>query len=102
MSYTTKHKPYKLKSIKCSGCGWSISHCMDLKKEQLRIKSLKKEVVKEYIHVDNPKCKHCIELDVILIALFGYSGFTGEIIALFVALLWCLCLWLHIYQLKNA
>ena len=63
MSYTTKHKPYKLKSIKCSGCGWSISHCMDLKKEQLRIKSLKKEVVKEYIHVDNPKCKHCIELE---------------------------------------
>ena len=36
MSYTTKHKPYKLKS-------------------------LKKEVVKEYIHVDNPKCKHCIK-----------------------------------------
>jgi len=34
-----------------------------LKKEQLRIKSLKKEVVKEYIHVDNPKCKHCIELE---------------------------------------
>ena len=63
MSYTTKHKPYKLKSIKCNGCGWSISHCMDLKKEQLRIKSLKKEVVKEYIHVDNPKCKHCIELE---------------------------------------
>ena len=53
MSYTTKHKPYKLKSIKCNGCGWSISHCMDLKKE----------VVKEYIHVDNPKCKHCIELE---------------------------------------
>ncbi len=63
MSYTTKHKPYKVKSIKCNGCGWSISHCMDLKKEQLRIKSLKKEVVKEYIHVDNPKCKHCIELE---------------------------------------
>ena len=63
MSYTTKHKPYKLKSIKCNGCGWSISHCMDLKKEQLIIKSLKKEVVKEYIHVDNPKCKHCIELE---------------------------------------
>ena len=63
MSYTTKHKPYKLKSVKCNGCGWSISHCMDLKKEQLRIKSLKKEVVKEYIHVDNPKCKHCIELE---------------------------------------
>ena len=34
---------------------------MNLKKEQLRIKSLKKEVVKEYIHVDNPKCKHCIK-----------------------------------------
>ena len=63
MSYTTKHKPYKVKSVKCNGCGWSISHCMDLKKEQLRIKSLKKEVVKEYIHVDNPKCKHCIELE---------------------------------------
>lgn len=63
MSYTTKHKPYKLKGIKCSGCGQSISHCMDLKKEQLRIKSLKKEVVKEYIHVDNPKCKHCIKLE---------------------------------------
>ena len=61
MSYTTKHKPYKLKSVKCNGCGWAISHCMDLKKEQLRIKSLKKEVVKEYIHVDNPKCKHCIK-----------------------------------------
>ncbi|AGI11229.1 hypothetical protein N388_gp50 [Lactococcus phage phi7] len=42
-----------------------------------------------------------IIFDVILITLFGYSGFTGEIIDLFVALLWCLCLWLHIYQLKN-
>jgi hypothetical protein len=46
MSYTTKHKPYKLKSIKCSGCGWSISHCMDLKKEQLRIKKFKKRSYK--------------------------------------------------------
>lgn len=33
-----------------------------LKKEQIRIKSLKKEVVKEYIHVDSHKCKHCINL----------------------------------------
>ena len=53
MSYTTKHKPYKVKSITCNGCGWSISHCMDLTKE----------LVKEYIHEDNPKCKHCIELE---------------------------------------
>ena len=43
-----------------------------------------------------------IIFDVILIALFGYSGFTEEVIDLFVTLLWCLCLWLHIYQLKNA
>ena len=42
-----------------------------------------------------------IIFDVILIALFGYSGFTVEIIDLFVALLWCLCLWLHIYELKR-
>ena len=41
-----------------------------------------------------------IIFDVILISLFGYSGFTGEIIDLFVALLWCLCLWLHIYELN--
>ena len=39
-----------------------------------------------------------IIFDVILIALFGYSGFTGEVIDLFVTLLWCLCLWLHIYE----
>lgn len=43
-----------------------------------------------------------IIFDVILIALFGYSGFTEEVIDLLVALLWCLCLWFHIYQLKNA
>mgnify|MGYP007123118883 CR=1 FL=1 len=42
-----------------------------------------------------------IVFDVILIALFGYSGFTGETIDLFVALLWCLCLWLHIYELNR-
>ena len=42
-----------------------------------------------------------IIFDVILIALFGYSGFTVEIIDLFVALLWCLCLWRHIYQLNR-
>ena len=42
-----------------------------------------------------------IVFDVILIALFGYSGLTGEIIDLFVALLWCLCLWLHIYRLNR-
>ena len=28
-----------------------------------KISKEKKEVVKEYIHVDNPKCKHCIELE---------------------------------------
>ena len=42
-----------------------------------------------------------IVFDVILIALFGFSGFTGEIIDLIVALLWCLCLWLHIYELNR-
>ncbi len=42
-----------------------------------------------------------IIFDVILIALFGYSGFTSEVIDLLVALLWCICLWLHIYQLKR-
>lgn len=41
-----------------------------------------------------------IVFDVILIALFGYSGLTGESVDLFVALLWGLCLWLHIYELK--
>lgn len=39
-----------------------------------------------------------IIFDVILIALFGYSGLTGESIDLFVALLWCLCLWLNVYE----
>ena len=43
-----------------------------------------------------------IIFDVILIALFGYSCFTGESpIDLFVALLWCICLWLHIYELNR-
>ena len=42
-----------------------------------------------------------IIFDVILIALFGYSGFTGEFVDFFVALLWCLCLWLHIYELNR-
>ena len=42
-----------------------------------------------------------IVFDVILIALFGYSGFTGEIIDLLVALLWFICLCLHIYQLNR-
>ena len=43
-----------------------------------------------------------IIFDVNLIALFGYSGFTGESpIDLFVALLWCLCLWLNIYELNR-
>ena len=42
-----------------------------------------------------------IIFDVILISLFGYSGFTGEGIDLFVALLWCLCLCRHIYQLNR-
>lgn len=40
-----------------------------------------------------------IIFDVILIALFGYSGFNGQIIDLIIALLWCVCLWLHIYSL---
>lgn len=42
-----------------------------------------------------------IVFDVILIILNGYSGFTGQIIDLYVALLWCICLWLHIYQLNE-
>ena len=42
-----------------------------------------------------------IIFDVILIALFGYPGFTGEIIDLLVALLWFICLWLHIYELNR-
>ena len=42
-----------------------------------------------------------IIFDVILIALFAYSGFTGEVIDLFVALLWCICLWLNIYKLNR-
>ncbi len=55
--------------------------------------------------VENESMKSIIILqivfDVILIALFGYSGFTGEVIDLFVTLLWCLCLWLHIYELNR-
>ncbi len=42
-----------------------------------------------------------IVFDVILIALFAYSGFTGEVVDLFVALLWLICLWLHIYELNR-
>ena len=42
-----------------------------------------------------------IIFDVILIALFGYSGFTVEAIDLIVALLWFICLWLHIYELNR-
>ena len=42
-----------------------------------------------------------IVFDVILIALFAYSGFTGEVVDLFVALLWFICLWLHIYELNR-
>ena len=42
-----------------------------------------------------------IIFDIILIALFGYSGFNGQIIDLIVALLWCASLWLHIYSLTN-
>ena len=42
-----------------------------------------------------------IIFDVILIALFGFSGFTGEVIDSLVALLWCLCLCLHIHELKR-
>ena len=42
-----------------------------------------------------------IVFDVILIALFGYSVFTGGIIDLLVALLWFICLWLHIYELNR-
>lgn len=37
-----------------------------------------------------------IIFDVILIALNGYLGFTSQSIYLFVALLWCVCLWIHI------
>ena len=42
-----------------------------------------------------------IVFDVILIALFGYSGLTGKSIDLFVALLWYLCLCLHVYELNR-
>ena len=42
-----------------------------------------------------------IVFDIILIALFGYSGLNGQIIDLFIAFLWFLCLWLHIYELKT-
>lgn len=41
-----------------------------------------------------------IIFDVILIALNGYLGFTGQSIYLFVALLWFICLWLHILLLN--
>lgn len=37
-----------------------------------------------------------IIFDVILIAGNGYLGFAGESVYLFVAFLWCICLWLHI------
>ena len=42
-----------------------------------------------------------IIFDVILITLLGYSVFTGEVIDLIVALLWFICLWLHIYELNR-
>jgi hypothetical protein len=42
-----------------------------------------------------------IIFDVILIALNGYLGFTGQSIYLIVALLWCVCLWLHILSLNT-
>ena len=42
-----------------------------------------------------------IVFDVILIALNGYLGFAGQNIYLFVALLWCVCLWLHIYLFNK-
>ena len=42
-----------------------------------------------------------IILDIILIALYGYSGFNGKGIDLVVALLWCVCLWLHILSLNT-
>lgn len=40
-----------------------------------------------------------IVFDVILIILSGYLGFNGKSIYLLVALLWCVCLWLHILSL---
>ena len=42
-----------------------------------------------------------IVFDIILIAINGYLGFAGESIYLFVALLWCICLWLHIYLFNK-
>ena len=42
-----------------------------------------------------------IIFDIILIALNGYLGFTGQSIYLIAALLWCVCLWLHILSLKK-
>ena len=42
-----------------------------------------------------------IIFDVILIDLFGYSGFNGQIIDLFIAFLWCICLGLHICRLNT-
>ena len=41
-----------------------------------------------------------IIFDIILITLNGYLGFNGQSIYLIVALLWCVCLWLHILSLK--
>ena len=42
-----------------------------------------------------------IVFDIILIVLNGYLGFTSKSIYLFVALLWFICLWLHIYELNR-
>ena len=56
MSYTTKHKPYKLKSIKCNGCGWSISHCIELEKgEKMKeLQNIDGFNAKVYGTVENP------------------------------------------------
>lgn len=44
--------------------------------------------------------KFKIVCDIILIALSGYSGITAKNpLDLFVAFLWCLCLWLHISRI---
>lgn len=42
-----------------------------------------------------------IIFDVILIALNGYLGITGQPIYLLVALLWCICLGLHLLQFNK-
>lgn len=42
-----------------------------------------------------------IIFDIILIALYGYSGFNGQGIDLIIALLWCVCLWINILTLKT-